>query len=249
MVKKIALAVSVFLLICTGALASTVEEAVSGVVSKLLIETAVDQSVLLHYKDWFYVDGKYRGAMAGALTAGVICPEDGLLNPKSHNLSPVIKGLVRFGIESTAFEVTALSNDTEVTFQKDTLYLIDGEIKDSLEDYTDCYAMVNRDNKAFVVWRDKKVQVNSLYEGKLFFTEGQKAILTEGKKYINGLWQPFSQGKYTDVNLDENVQIMFNGIPLSQEEVILNYLDFKVYFLGVPKNGAMNAVHIELISE
>lgn len=243
------LVVSALLLICTSSFAATVEDAVSRVVSKLLIETAVDQRILLSYKDWFYIDTSRRKAMAGALTAGVICPEDGLLNPKGNDLSPLIRGLVRFGIESTAFEVKDLSNDPTITLLNDTLYLIDGEIKDSLDDYANCYAMVNRDNKAFVVWRDVKTPVHYLYEGKLFLIEGQKVILTEGKKYINGFWEPFSQSKYTDVILGENVQVVLNGKPLRQEDVILNHLDSKVYFLGNPQNEVMNGVHIELISE
>ena len=153
MVKKFLPALFAAFLICTVSYAATVEEVTGRVVSKLLIETAVDWRILLRYKDWFYIDDKYKAAMAGALHAGAICPGRAL-NPKGMTCPSVIKGLVRFGIKSTAFEIKDLSKD-HVTFPKDTLYLIDGEIVDELHELHGCFAIVNRDNKAFVVWRDK----------------------------------------------------------------------------------------------
>ncbi|MDD3766525.1 MAG: hypothetical protein PHF89_04965 [Eubacteriales bacterium] len=249
MVKKFLPALFAAFLIYTVSYAATVEEVTGRVVSKLLIETAVDWRILLRYKDWFYIDDKYKAAMAGALHAGAICPRDGLLNPKGDDLSSVIKGLVRFGIKSTAFEIKDLSKDHGVTFPKDTLYLIDGEIVDELHELHGCFAIVNRDNKAFVVWRDKGVQVNSLYAGKLYLMDGQRLIITQAQSYGIGIWKSISSDKYIDVILGDNVQIISGVRALSEEDVILNHLDSKVYVLGRLENKSIKAVYIELISE
>lgn len=249
MTKKFLPALLAAFLVCKVSYAATVEEAIGRVVPKLLIETAVDKRILLHYKDWFYIDGKYKAAMAGALYAGAICPEGGLLNPKGSDLSPVIKGLVRFGIKSSGFEIKDLSKDNSVTFTDDTLYLLDGEFAETLDNPAGCFAIVNRNNKAFVVWRDKTVQVNSLYAGRLYLLDGQRLIITQAETYGIGVWKPLDQGKYMDIVLDGNVPIVFEGRALGEDDIVLNHLDSKVYILGRLEGKSIKAEYIELISE
>ena len=233
MLKKIFLIPAIFLLTITPAFASTVEEAIHRLTPLLLIETEVDQSILIGYADRFFVGGEFKAAMAGAVTAKLFCPTNRLLRPKSTELSPVINGIISFTIRNNGFETVKLTKEGSTVIQDNALFIIDDKLSDEPpDDFTDCYAVVNRNNKAFVVFRDAKTTVNYMYQGKVFYRDGQTVILTEAKKYINGTWQSFSSAKYTAVLLGENVSVMLNGNALTQNEINGMHLDRMAYFIG-----------------
>ena len=79
--------------------------------------------------------------------------------------------------------------------------------------------------------------------------DGQRLIITQAQSYGIGIWKSISSDKYIDVILGDNVQIISGVRALSEEDVILNHLDSKVYVLGRLENKSIKAVYIELISE
>ncbi len=154
--KRIIAIIITLLTINIVANAATLEEAVDKVAKRLFVETLVDKNVLRPYFDWGFIDKRYIDAFAGALHSGLLCPKGSLLRPKSEDLSPLIKGLVRFGISSGTFDVVSFFGKTDITENIETLYIINNEVitgykPDISKRY---YAVVNKDYRAYVVWQE-----------------------------------------------------------------------------------------------
>lgn len=240
MLKKIILIIMSVIMIIPITHAATLEEAVDKAAKRLSIETAVDKNVLRLYKDWGYIDEKYKSSIAGALYTGMLCPEDKMINPKSEDLSPLIKGLVRFGLSSNTFNVIGTHGNPDVKTNPETIYIIGNEILTNykMDDSGYYYAIVNKSLTAYVIWQSATVKVNWLYKGKLYLQEGNKLILTDAKKSNNELWQDATAGKYTSAALGKGFDVT---------DININYLDRDVYILGDLINSEIVADYFKIV--
>ncbi|OQB13365.1 MAG: hypothetical protein BWY15_01829 [Firmicutes bacterium ADurb.Bin193] len=242
MKKKVLFLIAVLMAASVSASATPLEEAVYKTVVSLSVEMAVDFNVLRLYKDWSFVDKQYRPAMAGALFARLLCPEGDMLNPKSEDLTPLIKGLERFGFKDTAFEVVSVKGGADMNISDDTLFLIDNEI---VPDYKPVegesyYALVNRGGKIFALWKQNGALQDCIFKGSLYLQEGDTLILTNTKKLVNGLWEDVSENKYITVRL-EGGRVKKDGREMEADEVNANHLDSDIYILGSLSENEINA--------
>lgn len=247
MLKKLLTVIIVFGLINSAVYAVTLEEAVDRTAKRLFIETEVDKNVLRLYKDWGYVDKKYRDTMAGALHAGMLCPNGRMLNPSSNDLTPLFKGFFRFGMLNQTFDVVGFQGKSDIQTNHETLYIINNEIltEYELDDSVKYYAVVNRNNRAYIVWKSTpSVKPNRLYRGRLFLYDDGKCIITNAEKVSFNTWSDISESKYTNVVLGSDVFVTKNKRKL--DDVNINHLDSEVYIIGEFFDGEIKAEYFEV---
>jgi hypothetical protein len=250
MLKKVLLVLIVLpvVFVNTFAYAATLEQAVYTVSQKLFIETKVDKNILRLYMDWGFIDENYRDAFAGALHSGLICPEGRLLRPKSNNLSPLINGMIRFSILSPTFDIIGFSGAEEITPSPDTVFIIDGEIKENFAPDANryYYAVVSKAGRTYVIWQATPEKVLRLYRGRLFLKEGESYILKNPQKKSFGTWEDIPGGSgYTSVELLGGAVPVRDGKVIS-DDINLNYLDAQVYILGQESGGVIKASYFEI---
>ncbi|MDR0406253.1 MAG: hypothetical protein LBH54_05560 [Clostridiales bacterium] len=239
----VAAAISVYADDSGAARSVTLEEAVSRVVGRLGVETAVDQDVLRLYRDWGYVGKQYRAAVAGALYAGLLCPNGKALRPNSADFTPLFKGMARFGAVNGSFSV-ARSLGADVKTNHETLYLANGEVAAGVQPNAEEYycALVNKSGTAYVLWRDREdIPAHRLYRGRLYLRDGERLILTNARHYANGAWREVTEGKYALASLDTALRL---------EEIGLAALDRDIYLLGgLTEDGEIRAVYFYMPQE
>ncbi len=248
MIKRVVLIAVAICLMASAVSAVTLEEAVDSAARRVFVETLVDKNVLYLYGDWHFVDPKYRGTVAGALHAGLLCPDGRLLRPKSRDLSPLINGLIRFGISSPTFNTAGFQGDTDITFTSETLYIIDNEV---LTNYTPdpskyYYALVNKDRRAYIVWLATKERVVWCYKGKLFLENNGEYIINHAEKYSFGAWQALTQDRYATVKTIQGVLPVRKGSAVNIQDINYQYLDADVYVLGEYRDGVIKASYMEI---
>lgn len=253
MIKKILAIIIAIIMVNTMAYAITLEEAVDIVAKRLFVETSVDRDVLRLYKDWGYVNRQYIETMAGALHAGVLCPTNNMLKPKSEDLTPLFNGMFRFGMMNQTFDVVGFQGDYDIQTNNETVYIIDNQMftgnttgyeLDKLKYY---YAVVNRDNRAYIIWQPTiNVKANWLYKGELFLVEGDNYIITSAKKLNFNTWTDISDLKYTNVKLGKEVEVTKNKYKIEFEDININHLDTEVYIVGDYYGGEITATYFEI---
>lgn len=241
MVKRITFIAAVLLTVSGGVCAATLEEAVDKAVERLSVTRAVDMNVLRFYRDWGYIDEKYRASVAGALCAGLLCPDGNTLNPKSDDLTPLIRGLVRFGISSNSFNVVQATGAEGININPETIFISGNNVSTGFEPDKSklYYAVVNDGMRAYIVWEPTDVTVHYLFKGKLYLQEGDRLILLLAQRQSDKLWLNVSDSKYT-------IAVTDGGLDLT--DLNTSFLDREIYILGDLKdNGEIRADYFKAV--
>ncbi|NLB82428.1 MAG: hypothetical protein GX800_12650 [Clostridiaceae bacterium] len=248
MAKKTVLAVLILFSLCSVTIfAETLEQAVATVAKKLFIETKVDKNILRYYNDWGFIDKSYIDVFAGALHSGLLAPDGRMLNPKGNDLSPLYRGLVRFSMKTPTFELIGFSGAEQREFTPDTIFITDGEIASEFTPDTSAYyyALVNKGDRTYVVWKATAQKPLWLYRGTLYLKEGNEYIIKNPQKKSFGQWKDISENGYITTVLADGVEPYFNDAVV-QQEIKLTYLDRQVFIVGQLYDGKIKSYSFEI---
>lgn len=251
MIKK---ALAVFIIIITlsqSVFALSIEQMSDKLVEKLNINRELTIDVIKHYKDWRYVDDFYKTSVATALRDGILIPNNKIISPKSEDISPIIKGLTYYGIKNKNYNIVSsvytMQSIGGATVDIDTMVIVGNECANLgfLTEGTFYNALVDKNNKAVVVWKQNNVKIPTLLRGKLFLKEGSKLILTSLEKPTFDKWTNVTNKKYIEVELG-NVDVMQDKRVVYNDELNSNFLDGFVYILGDYTGDNVNPLYVEV---
>ncbi len=249
--KKVFAIFIILITISQSVFALSIEQMSDKLVEKLNINRELTTDVIKHYKDWRYIDNFYKISVATAIREGILLPNNKIISPKSEDISPIIKGLTYYGIKNPNYNIVSsvytLQSIGVAEVNLDTIVIIGNEIGGMglLTEGIYYNAIVDKNDKATIVWKQNNIKIPTLLRGKLFFKEGNKLILTSLEKSTFGSWSNVANEKYIDVELG-NINVTQNKRIIYDDELNSNFLDGFVYILGYYTSDSVNPLYIEV---
>jgi len=250
MIKKALVVVAIIITLSQSVFALSIEQMSDKLVEKLNINKELSTDVIKHYKDWRYVDNFYKLSVATAIREGILIPNNKIISPKSEDISQIIKGLTYYGIKNPNYNIISsvytLQSIGVAEVNLDTMVIIGNEIGGMglLTEGIYYNAIVDKNDKAIIVWKQNNIKIPTLLRGKLFFKEGSKLILTSLEKSTFNSWSNVANQKYIDVELG-NINVTQNKRIIYDDELTSNFLDGFVYILGDYNGDNVKSLYVE----
>lgn len=248
--KKVLAILIILITLSQSVFALSIEQMSDKLVEKLNINKELTTDVIKHYKDWRYIDNFYKISVATAIREGILLSNNKIISPKSEDISPIIKGLTYYGIKNPNYTIVSsvytLQSIGVAEVNLDTMVIIGNEIGGMglLTEGIYYNALVDKNDKAIIVWKQNNIKIPTLLRGKLFFKEGNKLILTSLEKSTFDKWSNVANEKYIDVELG-NINVTQNKRIIYDDELNSNFLDGFVYILGYYNGDNVNPLYIE----
>ena len=251
MTKKALAVLIIIITLSQSVFALNIEQMSDVLVEKLNINRELTTDVIKQYKDWRYIDDFYRIPVATALREGIIIPNNKIISPQSDDISPILKGLMYYGLKNPNYSIVssayAMQSIGGATVDIDTIVIVGNECATFgfLTEGIFYNAIVDKNNKAIVVWKQKDVKIPTVLRGKLFLKEGSKLILTSLEKSSFDKWTNVANGKYIEVELG-NVNVIQGKRFIYDDELNSNFLDGYVYILGDYTSDNVKPLYVEV---
>jgi len=252
MIKKSLVIFIILITISQSVFALNIEEMSDKLVEKLNLNRELTADMIKHYKDWRYIDNSYKVSVATALREGILIPNNKIISPKSEDISTIIKGLTYYGIKNPNYKIVSsfynFQSINGAIVDADTMVIKGNELVNVgvLTDTRLYNAIMDKNNKAIIVWEQNIIKVPTLLRGKMFFKEGDKLILTSLEKSTFDRWDNIADQKYIEVELGYDINVTQNKRIIYNDELNSNFLDGLVYILGDFTNNTVKPLYIEV---